>query len=122
MPEDIDRDRPYDMSSAAPTVRTAYRPSRETARALWHALKLAFTPHARNSALRKRATTVLFVTWGAVTILRAAGHGPHDDQVYWIMTIIVASIISHLWGFEYGLLSQVTVTLGDDDDGDREDR
>lgn len=109
---------PYNMSTANPTIHTAYSATRDTAVSLLYALYLSFTPHSRNSPTRKRITTMLFLVWGAVTVLRYLGFadaGEHGPEVYWAMTVIVFSIVSHLWGFEYGVLSAVTADVHDDD-------
>lgn len=106
------------MSTGNPTIETAYSLDECNTKGLLYALYLTFVPHSRNSPTRKRVTTILFLTWGAVTVLRYLGHTPtgtRADEIYWVTTVIVFSIMSHLWGFEYGVLSAVTADRDDDE-------
>lgn len=114
-------DDPYSMSTANPSIEKAYSPGRGTFRTLAYAAFLCFVPHDRNSPTRKYVTTTMFVTWGVITIMQYLGHAPagaRATEIYWALTVVVFSVMSHLWGFEYGVLSSVTVDASGDDDGE----
>ena len=102
------------METAQPNLESAYSPTTDTVRALGRSFALAFVPHAQNSPTRKWLTIILFGTWSVATMLLYLGFSEPNPEIYWTMTVIVFTVTSHMWGFEYGALS--ALSKRDDED------
>lgn len=87
-------------------------------RAMRRAAYWTFIPHNKNSATRKIVTTTLMSVWAIITIGTAFGYADTSNY-YPYISMLVFAIVCTIWGFEMGMIENVTggpVPRREDDD------
>lgn len=95
------RDEPY-----AGFTKDWFKDKKQIARMAGRVTFWTFVPHQKNAATRKILTFFLMVTWSTLTIGQSFGMA-EVGEVYYVVTVVVFTIVSQIWGIELGAISAI---------------